>query len=55
MNASISTTPAALGGVERLLDLCRDARCSGFSQSTCFPAAMARIVHSWCIPFGSGM
>ena len=30
-------------------------RLKGFSQSTCFPASSARIDHSLCIVFGSGM
>ena len=54
MNASIQTTPQAT----QCSIICEDSaavRAAGFSQSTCLPASAARIDHSACRWFGSGM
>ena len=54
MKASLSTSLArwARSKASSTSAGCREY---GFSHSTCFPAARARIVQVWCRPFGSGM
>ena len=46
--------PGALGGLGHLLRLAA-FEAIGFSHSTCLPASSARIDHSACRPFGSGL
>ena len=54
MNASIQTTPRP---TQCSIASCASAavRAAGFSHSTCLPASAARIDHSACRWFGSGM
>ncbi len=54
MNASVSTRPLA-SAAANASSTSAALREYGFSQSTCLPAASARIVHSWCMPFGREM
>ncbi len=54
MNASVSTSPAP-AAASNASSTSAGWREYGFSQRTCLPAASARIVHSWCMPFGSEM
>ena len=54
MNASMSTRPAA-SAASNASSTSAGMRVYGFSQRTCFPAASALSVHSWCMPFGSEM
>ena len=54
MNASITTRPAS-AAASHASSASSGRREYGFSQRTCLPAAIAFIVHSWCIPFGSEM
>ena len=54
MNASIKATPASRqASIMRVASLASTA--SGFSHSTCLPAAAARSVHSAWRWLGSGM
>ena len=55
MNASMKTTPASDAGVDHRSGLGGRKRAIGFSHRTCLPAVAARIVHSACRWFGSGM
>ena len=54
MNASITITPAR-PAASHASSASAAWREYGFSTSTCLPASIAFSVHSWCIPFGSGM
>ena len=54
MNASERCIPVA-SAASKARSTSAMCRLNGFSQSTCFPASSARIDHSLCIVFGSGM
>ena len=54
MNASVSTRPSR-SATSKARSTSSGCRLSGFSQRTCFPASSARIDHSTCIEFGSGL
>ncbi len=54
MKASASTTPFSRAAAS-MASTSATVSASGFSQSTCLPARAARIVHSACRWFGSGM
>lgn len=54
MNASV-TTRACLAAAAAIASTSSTVSASGFSQSTCFPAAQARIVQSAWRPFGNGL
>ncbi len=54
MNASMSTSPRRSASFQAV-SASSGLRVYGFSQSTCLPAASARIVHSWWSAFGSAI
>ena len=54
MNASATWTRAAAAAAA-IRSTSATVSASGFSQSTCLPASAARMAHSACRWFGSGM
>ena len=52
--ASITTRPE-VSAASATCAASPELEASGFSHSTCFPAAIARSVHGPCSEFGSGL